>query len=148
MNPKFILRLEGAVIATVATAAYLTVGGPLWVFVILALAPDISMLAYLAGNRIGSTVYNAFHTYLGPVTFGAIGAWFGTTPFIWVALIWTAHIGVDRAVGYGLKYPIGFKHTHLSGNADRDTPIRRPADVVSDAASTGETNKSKERVRT
>lgn len=138
MNPKFILRLEGAVIAAVATAAYFTVGGPLWLFVVLALAPDISMLAYLAGTRIGSTGYNAFHTYLGPVTFGAAGVWLGITPFTWVALVWVAHIGVDRAVGYGLKYPAGFKHTHLSGDSDRNTPVRRPAEVVSDAASTGD----------
>ena len=43
--------------------------------------------------------------------------WLGVTPSVWVALVWAAHIGVDRAVGYGLKYPTGFKHTHLSATA-------------------------------
>lgn len=137
MHPKSILRLEGAVIAAVATAAYFTIGGPLWLFVVLALAPDVSMLAYLAGPRVGSTVYNAFHTYLAPVTFGAAGVWLGITPFSWIVLIWAAHIGVDRAVGYGLKYPTGFKHTHLSGELDRNTLRGRPAEAVSDAAGTG-----------
>jgi hypothetical protein len=119
-------------------AAYLTVGGPLWLFVVLALAPDISMLAYLADPRAGSTVYNAFHTYLAPVTLGAAGVWLGIMPLTWVALVWAAHIGVDRAVGYGLKYPTGFKHTHLSGNPDRNTLTGSPADMVSDAAGTGD----------
>jgi hypothetical protein len=30
-----------------------------------------------------------------------------------VALIWFAHISMDRTVGYGLKYPTSFKDTHL-----------------------------------
>lgn len=138
MYPKFILRLEGAGIAAVATAAYFTIGGPLWLFVVLALAPDLSMLAYLAGSRVGSTVYNVFHTYLAPVTVGVAGVWLGMTPFIWVALVWAAHIGVDRTVGYGLKYSTGFKHTHLSAESDRTTTVGRPAEVVSDAAGTGD----------
>jgi len=75
------------------------------------------MLAYRAGPRVGSYVYNGFHTSLAPITLGAAGVWLGATPFVWVALVWAAHIGVDRAVGYGLKYPTGFKHTHLSATA-------------------------------
>jgi hypothetical protein len=133
MHPKSVLRAEGAAFAAVATAAYFTIGGPLWLFAILALAPDVSMLAYLAGPRIGSAVYNAFHTYLVPVTFGAAGTWFGVTTVAWVALVWAAHIGVDRAVGYGLKHPTGFKHTHLSGTADASTPAGRAMEAVSDA---------------
>lgn len=133
MYPKFILRLEGAGIAAVATATYFTIGGPLWLFVILALAPDISMLAYLAGPRAGSAVYNAFHTYLAPVILGAAGMWFAIPTVIWVALVWGAHIGVDRAVGYGLKYPTGFKHTHLSDTAGPSTSAGRPVETVSDA---------------
>ena len=40
--------------------------------------------------------------------------WFLSTPgFLWVALIWTAHIGFDRMLGYGLKDVSGFKKTHL-----------------------------------
>ena len=48
MNPKSLLRLEGAGLVAVATAAYFAIGGPLWLFAVLALAPDISMVAYLA----------------------------------------------------------------------------------------------------
>jgi hypothetical protein len=138
MDPKFILRLEGAGLVAVATAAYFTIGGPLWLFVVLALAPDISMLAYLAGPRVGSNVYNAFHTSLAPVALGAAGIWLGVPAAVWVALVWAAHIGVDRAIGYGLKYPTGFNHTHLSGETDSSTPAGRPAEVVPDVAGTGD----------
>lgn len=134
MEPTRILRLEGAGLAAVATATYLTIGGPIWLFVVLALAPDISMLAYLGGTRVGSTVYNVFHTYLAPAALGVVGVWFTVTPFTLIALIWAAHIGVDRAVGYGLKYPTGFKHTHLSGATDGSTPAGNPAEMVSNVA--------------
>ena len=73
MQPTHILRLEGAVLAAVAAATYFMIGGPIWLFVVLALAPDISMLAYLGGTRVGSTVYNTFHTYLAPATLGVVG---------------------------------------------------------------------------
>lgn len=138
MYPKTILRLEGAGLFGVATAAYFTVDGPLWLFAVLALAPDISMVAYFAGPRVGSWFYNAFHTYLVPVTLGTAGLWFGVTALTWVALIWAAHIGVDRVVGYGLKYPTGFKHTHLSVEDGHSTPIVGPGQVVPDTAGTGE----------
>jgi hypothetical protein len=36
-----------------------------------------------------------------------------------LATIWIAHIGFDRALGYGLKYGSGFTHTHL-GRIGRD----------------------------
>lgn len=121
-----------------ATAAYVTIGGPLWLFVVFAFAPDISMLAYLAGPRVGSSLYNAAHTYLAPVTLGAVGVWLGVTPVTWVALIWAAHIGADRVVGYGLKYQTGFKHTHLSVEDGYDTPTVEPDRVVSDAATAGD----------
>lgn len=136
MDPKTILRLEGAGLFAVATAAYFTIGGPVWLFVALALAPDISMLAYLAGPHVGSSLYNAFHTYLAPVALGVAGVWLGVTPFSWVALIWAAHIGVDRVVGYGLKHPTGFKHTHLSVENGHNAPTGLSGQVVADVAGT------------
>ena len=114
MEPRTVLRLEGIVVFLAATAAYFAVEGPLWLFLVLALAPDLSMLGYLAGDHVGSRVYNAFHTYVGPIALGVAGVALGIPTASWVALVWAAHIGADRAVGYGLKYPTGFKHTHLS----------------------------------
>lgn len=114
MDPRILLRLEGLAVLSVAVALYFALGGPLWLLAVLALAPDLSMVGYLAGPRIGSLSYNAAHTYVGPVLLCAAGFWGGFELAVLVALVWAAHIGVDRLVGYGLKYPTGFKHTHLS----------------------------------
>lgn len=138
MNPKPVLRLEGLALFGAATVAYFLLGAPLWLFVVLVLAPDLSMLGYLGGPKAGSRLYNLFHTYVMPITVGAIGFVVGAPSLVWIALIWTAHIGIDRAIGYGLKHPSGFKDTHLSRSdsptdpvvgliADQTDPIR-PAD--------------------
>lgn len=120
MSPRTILRFEGIAVSAAAVTVYLATGGPLWLLVVLALAPDISMLGYLAGSRLGSRLYNLCHTYSTPVALGAIGVWTGISIVTWGALVWVAHIGADRAVGYGLKYPTGFSHTHLSVGSTPD----------------------------
>jgi hypothetical protein len=126
MNPKSVLRLEGLAVFAAATAAYFLLGAPLWLFVVLALAPDIAMLGYLAGSDFGSGLYNAFHTYLGPLPLAGVGVLVGPSSIVWVALIWAAHIGMDRAVGYGLKYPSGFKDTHLMADVDARGSVPHP----------------------
>jgi hypothetical protein len=87
-------------------------GWPL--LVLLFLAPDLSMLGYLGGPALGAATYGIVHTYALPV---ALERWAGVLAdadlATQLALIWFAHIGTDRAVGYGLKYPSGFKDTHL-----------------------------------
>ena len=64
-----------------------------------------------AGPRIGAVVYNAFHSYVGPALLAAVCLLAGLSTA--VPLIWAAHIGFDRALGYGLKYASGFSDTHL-----------------------------------
>jgi hypothetical protein len=86
---------------------------PWWLFVVLALAPDLAMVAYAAGPRVGATAYDLVHTYTLPVALGTAGVVAHVDAAVAVALIWLTHIGVDRAIGYGLKYPSGFKDTHL-----------------------------------
>ena len=71
------------------------------------------MVGYLAGRTIGAAAYNAAHTYLLPVAVAAIGVLTHSDIAIQLGLIWLTHIGVDRAMGYGLKYPTAFKDTHL-----------------------------------
>ena len=72
------------------------------------------MLGYLAGPRAGAVAYDLVHTYVAPVLLGGGRCDLETpTRRSTLALIWLTHIGVDRAVGYGLKYPSGFKDTHL-----------------------------------
>lgn len=112
-RPRLLLRVEGAVVAGAALAAYFDGGHPWWLLVALVLAPDLSFVGYAGGPRLGASVYNAAHTYAGPLvvlTYGVLGD-SGTA--VAVALVWGTHIGVDRALGYGLKYPTAFKDTHL-----------------------------------
>jgi len=111
--PRRLLHLEGLVVLVAAVALYFDSGYGWLALVVLFLAPDLSILGYLGGPRLGALSYDVVHTYALPVALGAIGVLAGAETAIQLALIWLAHIGVDRALGYGLKYPTGFKDTHL-----------------------------------
>ena len=113
MTPVHFLRVEGLAALAGAIAAYYTLGGPLWLFAVLFLAPDLSMLAYLAGPRTGSLAYNVVHTYALPLGLAGLATWAGSALALQVAAIWAAHIGADRLAGYGLKFESGFRDTHL-----------------------------------
>jgi hypothetical protein len=122
-TPRILLRIEGAAVFAAALAAYvLVLDGPLWLLVVLALAPDLAMAGYLAGPRVGAATYNAAHNYLPPLALAAVGLWLGSDPALWGAAIWVGHVGADRAVGYGLKYATGFGDTHL-GRRSAPDPI-------------------------
>jgi Domain of unknown function (DUF4260) len=108
-----LLRLEGLALFAAMVALYSTRGGPWWLFVVLFLAPDLSFAAYLAGSRIGALAYNAVHTTVLPIALLIAGFAFDQWLTLSIATIWLAHIGIDRALGYGLKYPDAFNHTHL-----------------------------------
>jgi hypothetical protein len=84
-----------------------------WLFVILFLGPDLSFAAYGLGPKIGATVYNTVHTYVTPAVVGLVGYAVAQPMLIAIAVIWIAHIGIDRALGYGLKYSSSFADTHL-----------------------------------
>jgi hypothetical protein len=92
---------------------YWLYGGSWWLFFLLLLVPDTSMLGYLGGPRFGAMAYNAFHSYPLPAVLAAFGLLGVSPPALAVALVWFAHIGLDRTVGYGLKYPTAFGDTHL-----------------------------------
>ena len=133
MHPRSLLRAEGLATFLAAGGAYYALDGPLWLFALLILAPDLSMLGYALGNRTGAAVYNAGHTYVLPLTLGALGYWQSSSLAVLVALVWIAHIGADRLLGYGLKYPTGFKDTHLGRLDDgRDDGVSTPAVEPSD----------------
>lgn len=114
MEPRTFLRVEGLAALSIALARYATLAGPVWLLVVLALVPDLSMVGYLAGPRLGSLSYNVVHTYTLPLVLGGVGVWAGVRMAVLVALIWIGHIGADRAFGYGLKFESGFRETHLS----------------------------------
>ena len=110
---RTLLRLEGVVLFAGMTMLYALWDGSWWVYAILFLAPDLSFAGYLAGPKAGAIIYNAAHSYLGPVALMTLGLAMAAPLTLSIAMIWLAHIGIDRALGYGLKYQAGFVFTHL-----------------------------------
>jgi uncharacterized protein DUF4260 len=105
------LRMEGLTVLAAAVLVYARSDHSWLLFAVLFLTPDISFVGYVLGPRIGAAIYNIFHSYIVPVALGC-GMWVAGHS-IAIPLIWAAHIGFDRLLGYGLKYPTGFGDTHL-----------------------------------
>jgi len=113
-EPKILLHIEGLAVLLTACVAYHELGASWGKFAALFLVPDISMLGYLLGKKIGAHAYNLVHTYFAPFLLWAFG-YFGNHPTLLpLCVIWIAHIGCDRFIGYGLKYSTDFKTTHFS----------------------------------
>ena len=107
------LRLEGLAAFVIGLALFGASGGNWLLLVPLLLLPDVSAIGFLASPRIGTFTYNLVHNWVpGIVTLG-IGAWLASPTLLLVAAILIAHVGMDRAVGYGLKLPSSFQDTHL-----------------------------------
>lgn len=114
LYPKLMLHVEGAALLVVATVLYARADWSWWLFAALFFAPDLSMVGFLGGSRVGAMVYNVAHTTALALSLGIVGVVVDSDIATQVALIWLAHIGFDRVLGYGLKYPEGFKETHLA----------------------------------
>lgn len=97
-----------------AVAGYAQTGAGWGLFALLFLVPDVFMLGYLGGPRLGAAIYNVGHSTILPFGMIGLGLMLPGTAVFAVGLIWMAHVGIDRALGYGLKYATGFKQTHLS----------------------------------
>ena len=112
-TPRVLLRLEGLALLTAAVVGYRELHASWWLFAVLLLVPDIALVAYAAGPRFGALAYNAVHSYLAPALLAVLAYTFGL-PSLWpLCLIWLAHIGMDRALGLGLKFPTAFRDPHL-----------------------------------
>jgi len=119
MNATWILRIESAAIGVLGIVAFLSLGGSPLVLIPALLAPDLSILGYLAGPRVGAVTYNLVHNWALPVGFALLAIVIGQLWPLLAATALAAHVGWDRALGYGLKLPTGFKETHL-GRIGRD----------------------------
>ena len=111
--PAILLRAEGLVLGAAALALYVREDYSILLLLVLFLAPDLSFVGLAGGRRVGAITYDAAHTYVGPILLASgalIGDW---TPGVQLGLIWLAHIGIDRALGYGLRYPNAFNENHL-----------------------------------
>jgi Domain of unknown function (DUF4260) len=111
--PVLFLRVEGAVLAGLAVFFFTRTDVSWLLFALLLLIPDVSMLGYAAGSRVGAITYNLGHITLLPAALAVLGVVAESTTTVAVALIWFAHIGMDRMLGYGLKRTTGFRDTHL-----------------------------------
>jgi len=123
-TPRLLLRLEGLVVLAAAAATYGHLEAGWWRFALLFFLPDLTLLGYGVGREAGAALYNAGHWYGLPAACLAWGVLAPAPDILAAGLIWAAHIGFDRALGYGLKYPDGFGVTHLGaiGTGDRDAP--------------------------
>lgn len=110
---RSILRLEGLCVLIAALLAYSKLGFGWGTFAIFFLTPDLSFLGYLAGPRIGAVSYNIAHSYIGAITCLVAGFLLPEPILLCAGVIWSAHVGFDRTLGYGLKYSAGFGFTHL-----------------------------------
>jgi hypothetical protein len=115
------IRLENLALGLLALFAFHHFNGNWVMFAILILVPDVSFAGYLAGPKIGALIYNIMHNWILPSMTLAIGYVMQDINIIGIGLIWCAHVGIDRALGYGMKLPTGFKDTHL-GRIGGDQP--------------------------
>ena len=115
----WILRTESLALFVTGCIAYVQLNGNPLLLLPLLLAPDISMLGYIGGTRLGAITYNAAHNLVLALALAGIGWWLPSAPIALAGTILLAHVGMDRTLGYGLKLPTDFRDTHL-GRVGRD----------------------------
>jgi hypothetical protein len=113
--PLLLLRSEGLALLAMAAALYGRYGRSWWLFVALLPAPDLGLLGNLRSRQAGAVAYDLTHTYAPAAVLGIVGVVAGSGLAVALALVWFAHIGMDRALGLGLQYPDGSGRTHLRG---------------------------------
>ena len=107
------LRLEGAAAFIAGMALFSWLGGPWLLAIPLLLVPDLSAVGYLRGPRLGALTYNAVHNWATGLAVLGLGLAADSPAVAIAGAILVAHVGMDRAVGYGLKSPASFHDTHL-----------------------------------
>lgn len=112
-SPTNLLRLEGLALLGLAVVGFAVLGGSWWLFALLLFVPDVGMLGYLRGPAVGAAIYNLLHWTPLPLLLVTLGYFLESTLALHIGLVWLAHIGLDRAAGYGLKLPEDFGSTHL-----------------------------------
>ncbi|WP_270181436.1 DUF4260 domain-containing protein [Alkalihalobacillus sp. CinArs1] len=110
---KLLLHIEGFVVFILSLYFFSTMDVSWWVFLLLLFTPDLAMFGYAMGKKVGAYCYNVIHSYSLPLILILMSLMVNQPLFIAIGLIWTAHIGMDRMIGYGLKSTEDFKITHL-----------------------------------
>jgi len=110
---KNIIKLEELAMLAISIAALYSWNVDWWYYLLMALAPDISLLAYVGGNKAGAFCYNLFHHKGIAIILFAAGLFFDNDILVFIGIVLFGHSSMDRVFGYGLKYEEGFKFTHL-----------------------------------
>lgn len=84
-----------------------------WQALMIFSTPDLSLLGYALGPRVGAYCYNTLHLYAFGAALLAAGLIGSIPDLAAIGALWFAHSGFDRMLGYGLKLPQGFTYTHL-----------------------------------
>ncbi|WP_184249811.1 DUF4260 domain-containing protein [Gracilibacillus halotolerans] len=111
---KIILQVESLVVLLACLYFYSFLEFNWVLFFVLLLAPDVFMVGYLINKKAGALLYNVVHTYSLSIIITVLGVILSNPVILSIGLIWTAHIGMDRCFGIGLKYQTGFKDTHFN----------------------------------
>lgn len=110
---KLLLHLEGAIVLFASLYFYHSQHFSWIVFILLLFVFDVSMIGYVFNEKVGSYVYNTIHSYMLPVILILV-TMHSSNHILWmIGLIWMAHIGMDRMLGFGLKYPSSFQDSHF-----------------------------------
>jgi hypothetical protein len=125
---RALLRLEGLAALAAGLAGFFLLSGDWLLLLVAFLVPDLAMAGYALGPRAGARIYNLAHTHAAPALLAA-AAWLWLPAALPLACIWVAHIGFDRALGYGLKYETGFHDTHLGPIGRRRASGSPPAEA-------------------
>jgi hypothetical protein len=110
---SILLKLEELLLAVLSVWLFSRAGLAWWWFPALFLAPDLSIVGYAAGPRIGAAAYNLVHHKAVAVIVFLLGTWLPSPGFQAAGAILLGHSSLDRVLGFGLKYPDSFGHTHL-----------------------------------
>jgi len=112
-RPRWLLSAEGAAVFAASVAFYAHGHFRWWLFAVLILVPDVFMIGYAINVKLGATMYNLVHTAVGPIVLLLLAGTLPAPQLTPYGLIWLAHLGFDRMIGAGLKYPTQFRDTHL-----------------------------------
>ncbi len=119
---KKLIAFEELAIFLACIAGFATLDFAWWWFPALLLAPDIAIIGYAFGRRVGAVTYNIAHHRALALAVGAAGVLIASPALQLAGLVMFAHISMDRMLGYGLKTFDGFRSTHLGsigGHASR-----------------------------
>jgi hypothetical protein len=117
---KTLIRLEELGLFLFSIYLFSTLSYPWWVFPLLLFAPDVSMVGYGAGPRIGAYIYNFVHHRALALIYYVAGMLLAAPALALIGVIVFAHSSLDRALGYGLKLPDSFSSTHLGKIGQED----------------------------